>query len=122
MDDGGRRYEIEMKMRTTGQPEKQVWEGGKEEGTEEWVIEALVSGGWSGEITVMEKPTELHSIYYQRNGGKEKKSQRRGEGGAKQANKIPPIVHSLSVVMKQKTGLALLNSCWEDLLNKNEIN
>lgn len=108
MDDGGRRYEIEMKMRTTGQPEKQAWEGGKEEGTEEWVIEALVSGGWSGEITVTEKPSELHSIYYQRNGGK---GEKKGEGGAKQANKIPPIVHSLSVVMKQKTGLALLKTC-----------
>lgn len=114
MDDGGRRYEIEMKMRMTGQPEKQVWEGGKEEGTEEWVIEALVSGGWSGEITVTEKPSELHSIYYQRNGGKGKKRWGRGKTG------------------KQDSTYCSFTQCgheakdWfstaEDLLNKNEIN
>lgn len=40
-----------------------------------------------------------------------RKGEKKGEGGAKQANKIPPIVHSLSVVMKQKTGLALVKTC-----------
>lgn len=104
--------EIEIKMRRTGQPEKQAEEQRTEEGTEEWgSTEGWMK--WTDNCDRDSLPAQLHSIYYQRKGGQEIKENWRRCKQSKQKRFHPLFYHPVHSWSRCRGFL--LNSGWGDL-------